>query len=140
VEGGKSLSDSWNLTGNFQRKYHLTIHGPNGFFREFAGSASGGRANLDIAVTYDTHHGAVITRVTNAGSAACRVNMMNVYSNEALSHHLMPGQSFTNRWSLDESLNWYDIAAGVDDDADFKRRLAGHIENGQPSASDPALG
>ncbi|HXJ00083.1 MAG TPA: phospholipase C, phosphocholine-specific [Micropepsaceae bacterium] len=140
VEGGKSLSDSWNVTANFQRKYDLTVHGPNGFFREFAGSASGSRTNLDIASSYDANQGAIVTRVTNVGSTPCRVNVMNAYSNEALSHQLTPGQSFTTRWPLDSSLNWYDIVIGVDGDMDFKRRLAGHVENGRPSASDPALG
>jgi len=140
VEAGKSLSNSWNVTGNFQRKYDLSVYGPNGFFRQFLGSASSGRTNLDIASSYDTNHGAIVTRLTNAGPAACRVNMMNAYSNEAISHQLAPGHSFTKRWALDGSLNWYDIAIGVDIDADFKRRLAGHIETGQPSASDPAFG
>jgi len=35
---------------------------------------------------------------------------------------------------------WYDIAVEADADPQFLRRLAGHVENGRDSASDPAFG
>jgi len=51
-----------------------------------------------------------------------------------------PGQSLDARFSLRDSFGWYDIAITVDGDAGFLRRLAGHVENGEDSASDPAFG
>jgi phospholipase C len=35
---------------------------------------------------------------------------------------------------------WYDITVTSSEDARFVRGLAGHVENGRPSVSDPALG
>ena len=35
---------------------------------------------------------------------------------------------------------WYDFAVTIDGDAGFSRRVAGRIENGLPSVSDPAMG
>jgi phospholipase C len=53
---------------------------------------------------------------------------------------LRPGQSLDARFSLRDSFGWYDIAITVDADSSFLRRLAGHLENGEDTASDPAFG
>lgn len=39
---------------------------------------------------------------------------------------------------LASSHHWYDLTVSSQDDASFARRLAGHVENGRPSISDPA--
>ena len=38
------------------------------------------------------------------------------------------------------SAHWYDVTLTSDHDKRYARRLAGHVENGQPSTSDPAYG
>jgi phospholipase C len=139
VEAGKSLSDSWNVAANPQRRYDLSVYGPNGFFRQFKGSASGARANLDVLCDYDDDGDGIVTRITNNGPM-CRVSAVNIYGHDGVSRFLMPGQSFTKHWPLHDSYNWYDIVIEVDTDHDFIRRLAGHVETGRPSASDPAFG
>jgi phospholipase C len=50
------------------------------------------------------------------------------------------GQTFDTRWSLKSTFGWYDLVVESENDPDFLRRLAGHLENGQDSASDPAIG
>jgi phospholipase C len=35
---------------------------------------------------------------------------------------------------------WYDLAVTVDGDAQFECRFAGHLETGEDSISDPAMG
>ncbi len=42
------------------------------------------------------------------------------------------------KWDTRKSSNWYDLSITVKGDTDFLRRLAGHIEDGKPSTSDPA--
>ncbi len=39
VEAGRGLSDSWLMADFDEGQYHLQVHGPNGFFREFKGEA-----------------------------------------------------------------------------------------------------
>lgn len=34
---------------------------------------------------------------------------------------------------------WYDLTVLSDHDAAFERRFAGHVENGRPGVSDPAI-
>jgi phospholipase C len=41
---------------------------------------------------------------------------------------------------LHKSFGWYDLKVRVDSDASFQRQLAGHVETGKPSVSDPAIG
>ena len=52
----------------------------------------------------------------------------------------MLGNSVTTvRIAVDASHRWYDYSLKVTGIAGFGRRLAGHLENGQPSISDPAM-
>ncbi len=37
VEPGDRIEDAWSLAEFKSGGYHLKVHGPNGFYREFAG-------------------------------------------------------------------------------------------------------
>jgi phospholipase C len=41
---------------------------------------------------------------------------------------------------LTSSHNWYDLTVRVVGDSSFRQQLAGHIENGEDSFTDPAMG
>jgi phospholipase C len=144
VESEKSLSDTWNTARTNQGNYDLSAFGPNGFLRGFRGSLSAQARNLDVDVRYDPDHLEIELCVTNRGPANVQVNLDNAYEGKR-GHdddggRLRPGQSLDARFSLRDSFGWYDIAVTVDGDAGFLRRLAGHVENGEDSASDPAFG
>lgn len=138
VEAGKSLSDTWNVASNPNGEYDLSVYGPNGFFRAFKGGIGAGRANLDVDSHYDDA-GFELT-VTNRGTAACTVSIVNSYTNETMTHWLDRGQSVRKNWLLLASHGWYDLAIHVNTDQGFQHRLAGHIETGRDSASDPGIG
>ena len=53
---------------------------------------------------------------------------------------LAAGSTATVPWPLAPDQRWYDLTLTSSSDPRFLRRLAGHLDNGQPSASDPALG
>jgi phospholipase C len=53
---------------------------------------------------------------------------------------LRPGESDTKSWSLAHTRGWYDLVITVDGDPAFEHRIAGHVENGEDSISDPAMG
>ncbi len=40
---------------------------------------------------------------------------------------------------LRASKRWYDVSVTSDSDSTFLRRFAGHVENGEPGVSDPAI-
>ena len=68
------------------------------------------------------------------------MSTVNAYTGEAITQRLAGGGHFTRRWPLQASFGWYDVAITVDTDPGFRRRLAGHVESGEDSASDPAIG
>lgn len=152
VEPGRSLSDSWNVATSVNGEYDLSVYGPNGFFRAFKGGvAAAARANLDVMCDYhggdgddhDEHEDGddearLKLTITNRGAGACTVKIVNSYTSETITHWLNRGQSF--RKNLATSHGWYDLLVHVDTDQGFERRLAGHVETGKVSTSDPRIG
>jgi phospholipase C len=137
VEPGKQLAGLWNVTS----PYDLSVFGPNGFVRYFKGSIGSQAAVLDVSSTYDTNDGGSIAwRAINAGAAPAEVSVLDAYTGNSSTRLLEPHDSFEGELSLDEFHGWYDLIVTVAADPTFKYRLAGHVETGKDSFSDPALG
>ncbi len=143
VSPGAYLSDSWDLPSDGPDTYDLSVYGPNGFFRAFKGSLAGRhKADLAVVSVYQpfAERPGITIDVHNRGREVANVNIVDAYSGKTLSHAIAAGRSLTWHWSLEESYGWYDLTIDVDSDPSFKRQLAGHVETGFDSASDPALG
>ena len=145
VEPGKSLSDYWSAQAVTAGKYDLRAYGPNGLLREFRGDlalAGAGRAQPELELIYDPNGGRVILRLRNTGTATCTLTVKpNRYSSApARTHVLVAGASVDDSWNIAASGHWYDLNVTSSSDATWLRRLAGHMENGLASVSDPAIG
>ena len=118
--------------------YDLTVHGPNGFLRRFAGAAADG---LEIETAYQPQQDRIAITVRNDG-ASCHVTVTpGVYRHGlARVHPLEARQILTDAWRIDGSAHWYDLIVTSDADPRWSRRLSGHMETGRASASDPAIG
>jgi phospholipase C len=66
--------------------------------------------------------------------------VLNAYTGNGSTRLLQPQQTLENRASLTQFHGWYDLIVTVGEDSTFSYRLAGHVENGHDSFSDPALG
>jgi phospholipase C len=53
---------------------------------------------------------------------------------------LKPGQSVRRAWSFASAGGWYDLTVRIEGEAGYLRRLAGRLENGKDSFSDPLMG
>ena len=141
VEPGKQLDDTWASSAD---AYDLQVHGPNGFVREFAGDARivARGANPEVEAAAVPRHDAVLLRLSNTGHAPCMLTLRARYYGNArpVRIQLAAGAGVEYRWPLRQSHHWYDIAIVSDHDPAWKRRLAGHVETGRPSRSDPAFG
>ncbi|HEY0660241.1 MAG TPA: phospholipase C, phosphocholine-specific [Lysobacter sp.] len=145
VESGKQLSDYWSAVSVTAGKYDLRAFGPNGFLREFKGDlllAGTGRAQPEVESIYDPAGGHVVLRLRNTGSATCTLTVKpNRYSNAAARTHVLgAGASVDDAWSIAGVGHWYDLSVTSSSDAGYLRRLAGHVETGLASISDPAIG
>jgi phospholipase C len=136
-----NLSDTWAIAAAGQTRYDLSVYGPNGFMRTFKGSVSGqGKANLTITCHYDLDGNAITLKIDNAGDATSELRIVNIYTGHSHTHELKSGMTFERRYDLDGFFGWYDLIVEVPSDTTFQQRLAGHLENGKPGITDPAIG
>jgi phospholipase C len=117
------------------------VYGPNGFFRSFKGGITGRRrARLDVRAAYDTDANAITLEISNQADQTADIGIFNKYSRNRAGQILRPGESATKRWSLKNVWGWYDFVITVDGDSGFEYRVAGHVETGDDSISDPLMG
>jgi phospholipase C len=137
VEPGKQLSGSWN----FVSSYNLSVYGPNGFVRFFKGRIGSGAAILDVVSSYSAQGpGSIGWRITNLAGSQIEVTVLDAYTGHSTKQTLQPSQTVADALLLGQFHGWHDLIVTVPGDPAFKYRLAGHVENGKDSVSDPALG
>jgi len=61
------------------------------------------------------------------------------YAEDASSHKLRAGENIVKYWPLARFFGWYDFVLNVESDSTFLQQLAGHIETGRDSVTDPAI-
>lgn len=139
VGSGQHLLERFALRGLGRESYDLSVYGPNGFFRAFQGTAQGGRrARIEIHTRYDRGLGIVLT-IQNRTARRESALLYDAYTRVALPLELAPESSLTVPRALALSHGWYDLSLRIDSDGTFFRRLAGHVETGELSTSDPLL-
>jgi phospholipase C len=135
------LSDDWRAPANGGSEYDLSVHGPNGFYRSFKGALSGRhRAHLDVRAVYDEDNNSISLEIANRSAYAASVSVAHGYGSRTLDLVLGPGEVESRSWSLRRTSGWYDLSVTVNGDPGFRYRFAGHVENGEDSISDPAMG
>jgi phospholipase C len=139
VEPGKTATGRFAPT-TVAGVYDLTVHGPNGFLRRFSGTT--GAARSEVEARYEPQTGRIVLALHNTSTAACTLTVRsNAYSVAAPRRHVLaPGETVEDAWAIKDSGHWYDLSITADSDPAFLRRLAGHMETGAPSTSDPAIG
>ena len=142
VEAGKQLADAWPLLPG--GGYDLWVLGPNGFHRHFTGNGLTGRGpgqpQPEVAVSIDSATRELVLRLSNSGAAACTFTLVaRKYLVRSDSFAVAARSEFTLRLATAASHGWYDYSVGVLGQGDYSQRFAGHVENGAPSISDPAM-
>jgi phospholipase C len=89
---------------------------------------------------YDVVNGCIGLRLTNLGTAACVFAVVNAYDGTRIERKVAGGKIVDTYFDLRAFHGWYDLRVTVDTDASFERTLAGHVETGRSSMSDPAFG
>jgi phospholipase C len=103
--------------------YDLTIQGPNRFWYELSGTASG--PEVDVVFREGT------LELVNHGrhSVTLRVHTLR-YGRRSSTVRLRGGQRRSLDWATDHG--WYDLEVTA---PDFRRRLTGRVENGRPGVT-----
>lgn len=140
VEAGKSIdNETWNWS---TPTYDLSVHGPNGYLRQFAGATTATAARPEVRVEYDTSIPGVLLYLSNAGGTqACTFSVSdNAYGGPANTHIVAAGATIAVSRALGASFGWYDLSVRSSSDSQYLRRIAGHVETGQASRTDPQIG
>ena len=128
VKAGGLLRDKWELTG----RYDLNVCGPNGFLLRLTGDANDPLIEMNTGTKLS---------ITNRGSSSYKVLIThNAYGLARRTVVVKAGQSQEVAFDLKASHGWYDFTVRVEGFAHFERHYAGHVENGEPSFSDPQIG
>ena len=128
----QELSDDWKAN-----PYDLSVYGPNGFFRSFQGSVTDG---LESSLEYDAAGNRVALHLRNRGSQVCEIRILNAYTKQSTDVSLHPGKDWHKHWHLKETHGWYDFIIVSGNGPCLRHQLAGHLEAGKDSVSDPAIG
>ncbi len=124
--------------------YDLNLHGPNGFFRHFAGSPM---SALEVEAHVERSLGRVRLRLTSRSDRRSgghrrheppiAVDIANVYGR----HHRVEVHR-TREVTIDtrRSGGWYDLTVTTANDPSFRHQLAGRVESNGRLTSDPQLG
>ncbi|MEV0038357.1 phosphocholine-specific phospholipase C [Streptomyces sp. NPDC050804] len=144
---GQRLSDTWN-TAYSEGVYDLSVFGPNGFLRTFQGS--GTAAGPEVTARHEAHGSRrgpgkdsgtarVVLTLTNATRTDRRLTITDAYGGKSVTVKVPAGGHVVHPVELRGDKRWYDLTVVSDKDKGFLRRLAGHVENGAPGVSDPAI-
>jgi phospholipase C len=136
VAAGQHLTDSMALENG---RYHVRACGPNGFFREFAGSAND--PLVDVQCVY-TPSGNIQLRIANQSQEReCKFRIIdNAYKKVESRDTAAAGKATEIVLDLASSFHWYDFSVRIEGSEEFYRRLAGRVETGKAGFSDPAMG
>jgi phospholipase C len=161
VQAARVLDDVWAVQSETGGRYDLWVLGANGFHRRFKGDLMALRARQahapEVHVSYDARGGGLRLEARNEGSAPLT---LTVRSNKLYGPftavrsgssdtagtgtqwliRLEARSEQTLYWNLDSTGWWYDLMVTCDADPSFLRRLAGRMETGRHSVSDPGMG
>ncbi|MER5767904.1 phospholipase C, phosphocholine-specific [Streptomyces sp. NPDC001985] len=132
---GNTVSGTWSASRS-QGAHDLTVYGPNGFLRAFRGQAA--TAGPEVTARHIAREGVELTMV-NHGTSVCRLTLANAYGGRKRTFTVRPGGRMRHTVELRGRERWYDLEVTASTDSGFLRRFAGHVENGAPGVSDPAI-
>jgi phospholipase C len=149
VAAGDQVTDAWQLESFENGQYHLRVYGPNGFFREFLGTAND--PAIGIVADYSRNRngkpdGNLLLRLSNLDVARRHTVEVrdNAYKKPGIKRAFDPRESkgsvSTIILDLGSSFGWYDFTLKVTGAEPFERRFAGRVETGRDGFSDPAMG
>ena len=122
---------TWDVSPN----YDLSAHGPDGFFRRWAGATA--TSGLEVESSTPGKSGELHLDVRNGTSSLTTVTIADAYG-ATRTYVFAAGQRRTVVVSTTQG--WYDVTLTSSSDSAWARQLAGRIHTGDAGISDPQLG
>ncbi len=146
VAAGDIIHYNWPLSAFGNNQYHLKLHAPNGFYREFKGSDSD--PSPVISCEYEKHPGAgkptgnLLMKIINTDQRrSYTVSIIdNAYKSPSMLREVLKNTTSNFVLKLQKSFGWYDFSLKIKGFDNFEKRYAGRVETGRESFSDPYMG
>jgi phospholipase C len=144
VAAGDRLTDQWPLNEFETQNYHLCVYGPNGFFREYAGS----RNDPPVMVRCEYERvgegrlsGKIELQIANLDpQRSYTVEITDMAYKQSKQTKAIDAAGTTRiLLDLERSSNWYDFSVRISGVEGFEKRYAGRVETGRIGISDPAM-
>lgn len=139
VAGGGEIKDYFHAQTYGGGLYDLTVYGPNGFLRRFAGNLRSAMGVLEAVSAVSVVAGVpqLTLQLNNQGAKVATFQVSgNGYGGAAPQQVVVtPGGSQLLSWNLSGVYGWYDFTVTCTGDGGFIRRLVGHVETGAASVT-----
>ncbi|MBX9266490.1 phosphocholine-specific phospholipase C [Chromobacterium violaceum] len=139
VAGGGEIKDYFHAQSYGGGLYDLTVYGPNGFLRRFAGNLRSAMGVLEAVSAVSVVAGVpqLTLQLNNQGAKVATFQVSgNGYGGAAPQQVVVtPGSSQLLSWNLSGVYGWYDFTVTCTGDGSFVRRLVGHVETGAASVT-----
>jgi len=76
----------------------------------------------------------------NQSEQVLTIRVFNRYTGKIVDQSLASGAEFSRQWNVERFGGWYELVVTVVEDSQFEYRVAGHLEDGKDSISDPLMG
>ncbi|MCY4781393.1 phospholipase C, phosphocholine-specific [Sphingobacterium sp. UT-1RO-CII-1] len=139
TSAGKQIVYNWDLTNFTGSEYTLALHGPNGFYRLYAGDKEA--LGVQIAQKYDPKTEEIIFNILNQSEQKIDLKMQNKYAtkNSIINISVKKGEMKQIKVPTRKNYGWYDILFSNNGGLSFKRQYAGRLENGKARITDPLM-
>ena len=146
LTAGDKLKDDWAIENFENGNYHLRVHGPNGFYREFKGSSND--PLIEVKAIYERSKintkkltGNIVLQVKNKSTQSLTVNVKDESYKTGVHTKTIAAGALTNlSLDLSQSHHWYDFSVDVKGHENFTKRYAGRVETGNAGITDPLMG
>jgi phospholipase C len=142
VKPGDTLTEHFPLSLFADANYSIEVHGPNGFYRSFKGSAQAPAPQAHIA--YEQHHarptGNIQLQLSNPSQQPLTVSVRDrSYKTGTITKTIPATQAVSIVLPLTNSHNWYDFTVQTEGST-AEAHFAGHVDTGHSSFTDPLMG
>jgi phospholipase C len=142
VKPGDTLLEKLPLSLFASAQYSIDVHGPNGFYRSFAGGPQASALQIKVAYVQDGSQAAdnVQVLLQNAGEHPLTVVINdNSYKTGTVTKTIAAAQEISVVLDLKQSHGWYDFTVRAES-SKAEARFAGRVETGRSSFTDPLMG
>lgn len=119
--------------------YDISVHAPNGFYRKFTGRRHGIKLLAECKYV-PSHKNSILLSLKNMNHEILEIHCHVPGQSSAHILRIPAHESVKQAISLAHSNMWYDLTLTTPQEPEFSYVFAGHINNGHPSITDPAMG